>query len=89
MADVTYAPGSVIRNRDRLWRVDAQLGDVLVATSIDGGETQQQQFYIPLEDIRPSRLEQPSREIVGHALAQDTPSPGPSPQPTARDGAPP
>ena len=89
MADVTYAPGSVIRNRDRLWRVDAQMDDVLVATSIDGGETQQQRFYIPFEDIRPGRLAPPSPEIVGHPAAQDTPSPGPSPQPTARDGAPP
>ena len=71
MTDATFAPGSVIRNRDRLWRVDAQLGDVLVATSIDGGETQQQRFYIPFEDIRPGRLEPPSPEIVGHPAAQD------------------
>jgi len=71
MAEVTYAPGSVIKNRDRLWRVDAQLGDVLVATSIDGGETEQQRFYIPFEGIRPGRLEPPSPEIVGHPASQD------------------
>ena len=50
MAEQSCAPGSVIKNRDRLWSVDAQLGDVLVATSIDGGETQQERFNIPLED---------------------------------------
>jgi len=27
MTDATFAPGSVIRNRDRLWRVDAQMED--------------------------------------------------------------
>ena len=71
MAETSFAPGSVIKNRDRLWRVDVQLGHVLVAPSIDGGETQQQQFYIPFEDIRPGRLEPPSPEIVGHPAAQD------------------
>lgn len=71
MVETSFAPGSVVKNRDRLWRVDAQLGHVLVATSIDGGETQQQQFYIPFEDIRPGRLERPSPEIVGHPAAQD------------------
>jgi hypothetical protein len=37
----TFAPGSVIRNRSRLWRVDGQEGDVLIATSIDGGEAEE------------------------------------------------
>jgi len=27
MADVTYAPGTVVKNRDRLWRADAQMED--------------------------------------------------------------
>ena len=51
-----FPPGSVIRNRSRLWRVDGQDGDVLVATSIDGGEAEQTRFYVPFEDIRPGRL---------------------------------
>jgi hypothetical protein len=65
------APGSVIRNRSRLWRVDGQEGDVLIATSIDGGEAEQTKFYAPFEDIRPGRLEPPSADIVGHPSAQD------------------
>jgi superfamily II DNA or RNA helicase len=71
MTQTTFAPGSVIANRNRLWRVDAQAGEVLVATPIDGGETEPRQFYIPLEHIRPGRLEPPSPEIVGHPSSQD------------------
>jgi hypothetical protein len=58
MTQTTFAPGTVIANRNRLWRVDAQAGEVLVATPIDGGETEPRRFYIPLEP--------PSPEIVGH-----------------------
>jgi hypothetical protein len=71
MTQPAFAPGTVITNRYRLWRVDAQAGDVLIATPIDGGETQPQQFYIPLESIRPGRLELPSPDIVGHPSSQD------------------
>jgi len=66
-----FAPGSVIRNRSRLWRVDAQEGDVLVATSIDGGEAERVKFYVPFEDVRPGHLEPPSPDVVGHISAQD------------------
>jgi len=51
--------------------VDAQAGDVLVVTSIDGGEPEQRRLYVPLEAIQPGRLEPPSTEIVGHPQAQD------------------
>jgi hypothetical protein len=71
MSTHTHAPGSVIRNRSRLWRVDAQQGDVLVATAIDGGEAEQVKFYVPFEDTPPGRLEPPSSDIVGHTSAQD------------------
>jgi len=71
MARRTYTPGTVIRNRSRLWRVGGQEGDVLVATSIDGGEAEQTKFYVLFEDIQPGRLESPSPEIVGHPSAQD------------------
>ena len=71
MPDTTFAPGTVITNRNRLWRVDAHEGDVLVATSIDGGQAEQVKFYVPFEDIRPGRLEPPSPDIVGHPSAQD------------------
>jgi hypothetical protein len=71
MTQTTFAPGTVITNRNRLWRVDAQAGDVLIATPIDGGSPEPQQFYIPLENIRPGRLEPPSPQIVGHPSSQD------------------
>jgi len=66
-----FAPGSVIRNRSRLWRVDAQDANILIATSIDGGEAEPSRFYVPLEDIQPGRLEPPSPGVVGHIQAQD------------------
>jgi ERCC4-related helicase len=66
-----FAPGSVIRNRNRLWRVDGQEGDVLTATAIDGGEAEQAKLYVPFEDIRPGHLEPPSAEVVGYPSAQD------------------
>ena len=71
MTQTAFAPGTVISNRNRLWRVDAQTGDVLIATPIDGGEVEPQQFYIPLESIRPGRLELPSLDLVGHPSSQD------------------
>jgi hypothetical protein len=55
----TFPPGTVVKNRGRLWRVDAQEKDVLVATAIDTGEPEQLKFYIPFEEIRPGRLEPP------------------------------
>lgn len=36
MTERLYAPGSIVANRSRLWRVDAHLEDVLTATPIDG-----------------------------------------------------
>ncbi|MCP4535875.1 MAG: DEAD/DEAH box helicase [Chloroflexi bacterium] len=66
-----FPPGTVIRNRSRLWRVDGQERNVLIATSIDGGEAERTKFYIPFEDIQPGRLEPPSPNIVGHPSAQD------------------
>jgi SNF2 family DNA or RNA helicase len=71
MTQPAFAPGTVITNRNRLWRVDAQAGDVLIATPIDGGSPEPHQFYIPLENIRPGRLELPSPQIVGHPSSQD------------------
>lgn len=66
-----FAPGTVVKNRGRLWRVDGQEDDVLIATAIDTGEPEQLKFYIPFEDIRPGRLEPASPDIAGHAAAQD------------------
>jgi len=69
--NTTFTPATVITNRNRLWRVDGLEGDVLSATSIDGGEAEQIKFCIPFEDIRPGRLDPPSPDIVGHPSAQD------------------
>lgn len=66
-----FPPGSVIRNRFCLWRMDAQEEDVLIATSIDGGEAEQTKFYVLFEDIQPGRLEPPSPDIVSRPSAQD------------------
>lgn len=71
MHGTSFAPGTVVTNRNRLWRVDAQAGDVLVATSIDGGETEQQRFYLPLESVQPGRLELPDADRVGFPATQD------------------
>jgi len=71
MTDLSFAPGTVIRNRNRLWRVDAQEGHVLTATAIDAGEALQARFYVPLERIRPGRLALPSGDTVGFPAAQD------------------
>jgi ERCC4-related helicase len=67
----SYAPGTVVRARSRLWRVDGQEDQVLIATSIDGGEAERIKFYIPLEEIEPGQLPPPSPDLVGHIAAQD------------------
>ena len=50
-----FATGTVVKNRGRLWRVDGQEEDVLIATAIDTGEPEQYKFYIPFEESRPCR----------------------------------
>jgi hypothetical protein len=64
-----FSLASVVRSRSRLWRVDAQVGDVLSATAIDGGD--RQGFYIPFEEIQPAQLDLPSPDVVGHIQSQD------------------
>jgi superfamily II DNA or RNA helicase len=66
-----FQPGSVVRNRGRLWRVDELDVDVLIATSIDGGQTEQHEFYLPFEDITPAQLDLPSQDKVGAPQSQD------------------
>jgi len=63
--------GSIVELRSRLWRVDDVQGDVLVATSIEGTLVEHRRFYIPLEKIRPGRIEPPSGKIVGNYATQD------------------
>ena len=66
-----FTPGTIIENRRRLWRVDAQDGNILSATPIDGVETSSQKFYIPMEDIKPGRINSPNPELIGYISTQD------------------
>lgn len=68
----TYGPGSVIRARNRLWCVDGRPeDDVLVASTIDGGDARRVKFYVPFEDIEEGHLARPSPDIVEHIQSQD------------------
>jgi hypothetical protein len=64
-------PGSVVRNRGRLWRVDDVDGEVLVATSIDGGLAEQHDFYVPFKDITSAQPDFPPLNRVGFPQCQD------------------
>ncbi|NLC58916.1 MAG: DEAD/DEAH box helicase, partial [Armatimonadetes bacterium] len=71
MNRTALAPGTVIRNRHRLWRVDAINGDEAFVTSIDGGDTERHRFYIPFEDIQPGRMALPDPKRVGYPQANE------------------
>jgi hypothetical protein len=43
-----FAPGTVVKNRGRLWRVDGQEEDVPIATAIDTGELREQHIVSDL-----------------------------------------
>lgn len=66
MQDITFGSGTVITNRNRLWRMDAKEGDVPIAISIDGSKAEQCEFHAPFKDIRPDRLKPLPPAIVGH-----------------------
>ena len=65
----SFAPGTVVANRQRLWRVDAVYNDVLFATALDG-QPEQVQFYIPFEALTPGALPEPDTNRVGSHQAQ-------------------
>jgi SNF2 family DNA or RNA helicase len=67
----TFAPGTIVTARARLWRVDAQDGPVLTVTSIDAGEPEQQRFYLPCEDIQRGHLPGPDPAHLGTIQDQD------------------
>lgn len=52
-------PGSVVENRNRLWRVDSVDGNVVTATPLDGNTADRHRFYTPVENIREGSLEPP------------------------------
>lgn len=58
-------PGSVIQNRNRLWRVDAMDGNVVTATPLDGNAADRHRFYTPVENITEGSLEPPDPEKYG------------------------
>jgi len=66
-----FTPGTIIKARRRLWRVDAQDENILSATPIDGVETSSQKFYIPMEDIKSGRIDPPNPALIGHISSQD------------------
>lgn len=59
-------PGTVIENRNRLWRVNSKDGDVVAATPLDGGVGDQHRFYAPIENISEGQLEPPNPERTGN-----------------------
>ncbi len=74
----SFRPGTIIRTRHRLWRVDRHEGEELLATTIDGGETEQHRLYLgldpsgkPFEPIEPAQLDLPDTHKVGFPAAQD------------------
>jgi superfamily II DNA or RNA helicase len=72
LTDLTsLKPGTVIRNRSRLWRVEAVDGQILTATSIDGGDAEQRRFFVPLEQITSGRLPPPDTDRVGYPGPQE------------------
>ncbi len=74
----SFRPGTIIRARHRLWRVDRYEGEELFATTIDGGETEQHRLYLgvdlngrPFESIVQAQLDLPDTTKVGYPAAQD------------------
>lgn len=59
-------PGSVVENRNRLWRVDTVDGNVVTTTPLDGSTADQHRFYAPVEDIEEGSLEPPNPEKIGN-----------------------
>jgi len=58
-------PGSVIENRNRLWRVDSKEGSVVTATPLDGNLADRHRFYAPIENIVEGSLEPPNPVQIG------------------------
>lgn len=69
-SDAHLSAGSVVRARNRLWRVDDYQGSTLTATAIDG-EAVQRRFYLPFEDVKEGKLDLPDARVVGNPASQD------------------
>ena len=66
-----FLPGSIVANRDRLWRVERQDGRVLTVSSIDGAVSDVHRFYLPVEKVSLAQLAPPRTDIVGSFSQQD------------------
>lgn len=64
-------PGSIVKLRSRLWRVDDLRDDILTATSIDGAPIERRRFFLPLEKCSPGSIEPPSGKVVGNFSGQE------------------
>jgi len=64
-------PGQVIRNRNRLWRVDTVDGQVVTATPLDGTAAERHRFYAPIENIERGDLPKPETDRLGNPQFQD------------------
>ena len=69
--ETLLTPGAVVSCRNRLWRVDGYADDVLTATTIDGGLTEQHRLFVPFEEIKQGHLDRPDASIVGYPQMQD------------------
>lgn len=64
-------PGQVIRNRNRLWRVDDIGEKTVTATPLDGNNTEKHRFYAPVEHIERGDLPKPDVNRLGNPQFQD------------------
>lgn len=63
--------GSIVRNRSRLWRVDAVDEDIIAVSAIDGTTAERHRFYFPVETFEQGKLPQPKPDMLGNPAAQD------------------
>lgn len=64
-------PGSIVKLRSRLWRVDDLRDNILTATSIDGTPIERRRFFLLFEKCVRGSIEPPDGKIVGNYSAQD------------------
>lgn len=67
----TLKPGSVVRMRERLWRVNYVDGDVFGATALDGRDNLPRRFHRDLEVVERGDMPLPSPEALGELTTQD------------------
>lgn len=65
-----FSPGTIVENRNRLWRINKETDKIVYATPIDGYGDYVEKFYKPFEDIKESRLNPPSHDRVGNPALQ-------------------